>query len=286
MNLILFFWTSEFVASKTRKELPKSIVVLAAIVGDIMEDSATAGHQKERKRSSDNNAFAKFVPFSPPLGHDPESQEAKFGCHHHDHGHKRLKPNSEAPLLETTTTFSSSSHLPKQNISAMETLDFSSPSTSIKHSATCGPSPQSIDSKSSHIEYVKNDGKAGKTDSDSCYWKEVKNQTELESVVLMAAEELSKRPKTGGIYKTIACQRECIVKRLKDLSNKEPSIDVGLEMADAALLLKLMNFSSNDFQMAGEKGHKGAMLLLQAEVLQKKGQELISECQNLLRNTL
>lgn len=246
-----------------------------------MEDSATTGHHNERKRSSDNNAFAKFVPFSPPLGHDSELQEAKFGGHH-DHGHKRLKPNSEFPL-ETTTTFS---YFPKQNIGTMETPDFSSPSTSIKYSANSGPSPQSIGSKSSHIEYVENDGKAGKTVSDSCYWKEDKNQSELESVMSMTAEELSKRPKTGGIYKAISCQRDCTVKRLKDLSNKEPSIDVGLEMADAAHLLKLMSFSSNEIEMAGQKGQKGAMLLLQAEILQKKGQELIAECQNLLRDTL
>lgn len=102
----------------------------------------------------------------------------------------------------------------------------------------------------------------------------------------MAAEELSRRPKTGGIYKEIANQRECTVKRLKDLSNKEPTIDVGLEMADAAHLLKLMSFSSNEIEMAGQKGHKGAKLLLQAEILRKKGQELIAECQNLLQNAL
>jgi len=105
-------------------------------------------------------------------------------------------------------------------------------------------------------------------------------------MISMAAEELSRRPKTGGIYKEIANQRECTVKRLKDLSNKEPTIDVGLEMADAAHLLKLMSFSSNEIEMAGQKGHKGAKLLLQAEILRKKGQELIAECQNLLQNAL
>ncbi|KAG5009973.1 hypothetical protein AAZX31_07G138200 [Glycine max] len=250
-----------------------------------MEDSATTGHHNERKRSCDNNAFAKFVPFSPPLEHDTESIEAKFGGHH-DHGQKRLKPNSQAPLLETTTNFSPSSHLPNQNIDTKETPDFPSPSTSFKHSDNVGPSPQSIGSKSSHIEYVENDGKISKTVSDSCNWKEDQNQSELESMISMAAEELSRRPKTGGIYKEIANQRECTVKRLKDLSNKEPTIDVGLEMADAAHLLKLMSFSSNEIEMAGQKGHKGAKLLLQAEILRKKGQELIAECQNLLQNAL
>lgn len=133
---------------------------------EIMEDSATTGHHNERKRSCDNNAFAKFVPFSPPLEHDTESIEAKFGGHH-DHGQKRLKPNSQAPLLETTTNFSPSSHLPNQNIDTKETPDFPSPSTSFKHSDNVGPSPQSIGSKSSHIEYVENDGKISKTVSDS-----------------------------------------------------------------------------------------------------------------------
>ncbi|KAK7339849.1 hypothetical protein VNO77_20535 [Canavalia gladiata] len=252
-----------------------------------MEDSASATHQNERKRSSDNNAFAKFVPFSPPLGHDTESHEAKYAGHHDHGGHKRLKPNSEAPLLETTTTTNfSTSHLPIQNIDAKETPHFSSPFTSIKHSANSGSSPQSIISKSSFIEYVENDGKVGKTISDSCYWKEDQNQIELESVMSMAAEELSKRPKTGGLYKAIASQHECIVKRLKDLANEEPTIDVGLEMADAAHLLKLMNFSSNEIEMARKKGHKGAMMLLQAEILCKKGQDLIAESQNLLRDTL
>jgi len=119
-----------------------------------------------------------------------------------------------------------------------------------------------------------------------CNWKEDQNQSELESVVSMAAEELSRRPRTGGIYKAIACQRESTVKRLKDLSNKEPTVDVGLEMADAAHLLKLMSFSSSEIVMAGQKGHKGAMLLIQAEILRKKGHELIAECQNLLQDAL
>lgn len=249
-----------------------------------MEDSASASHHNERKRSCDNNAFAKFLPFSPPLEQGTESFEAKFGD---DHCHKRFKPNSQATLSETTTTTTTnfSSHLPKQNIDTKETLNFSSPSTSIKHSAHSGPSPQSIgSSKSSFIESVEIDGKIGKTVTES-YWND-QNQSELESVMSMASEELSKRPKTGGIYKAIACQRECTVKRLKDLSNKEPTIDVGLEMADVAHLLKLMSFSSNEIEMAGQKAHKGSMLLLQAEILHKKGQEYIAESQNLLRDTL
>ncbi|KAK7395129.1 hypothetical protein VNO78_15672 [Psophocarpus tetragonolobus] len=268
------------------REFPRSIVVLALRMEENVENSDNAGHHNERKRSSDNNAFAKFVPFSPPLGHDTESLEAKFGGDH-EHGHKRLKSNSQVHLLETTTanTFSLSSHLPNKNIDTNETPNFPSPSTSIKHSANTGTSPQSIGSKSSRIGYVENDGKIGKTISDSCYWNH-QNQCELETVMSMAAEELSKRPKTGGIYKAIVDQRECTVKRLKDLSNKEPTIDVGVEMADAVHLLKLMNLSSNEIDMAGQKGHKGAMLLLQAEILFKKGQELIVDCQNLLRDAL
>lgn len=254
-----------------------------------MEESASAGYQNQRKRSSDNNAFAKFVPFSPPLGHHPESPDEANPGGHHDHSHKRLKPNSEATFSETTTNFSTSSPLPKQNIGTSGVLNSSSPSTSIKnsgYSANSGPSPQSIGSKSSNIEYEKNDGKIGKTISPChCHWKE--DESEMESVVsILAAEELSKRPKTGGIYKAIAGHRDCTVKRLKDLSKKEPTIDVGLEMADAAYLLKLMSFSTNEIDMAGQKGHKGAMLLLQAEILRKKGHELIAECQNLLRDTL
>ncbi|BAT84141.1 uncharacterized protein HKW66_Vig0116090 [Vigna angularis] len=252
----------------------------------MMEDSISGGHHNERKRSSDSNAFAKFLPFSPPLEDDPESHEAKFGDHH-DHGHKRFKPNSQAPFLKTTTTdLTPSSHLPKQNIDTKETLDFSSPSTSIRHSTTGGPSPQSIGSKSSLTEYVENDGKICRTVSDSCNGKEDKNQSELETVMSMATEELSRRPRTGGIYKAIASQRECTVKRLKDLSNKEITIDVGLEMGDGAHLLKLMSFSSSEIEMAGQKGRKGAMLLIQAEILRKKGQELIAECQNLLQDAL
>jgi len=119
-----------------------------------------------------------------------------------------------------------------------------------------------------------------------CNWKEDQNQSELESVMSMVAEELSRRPRTGGIYKAIASQRECTMKRLKDLSNKEATIDVGLEMGDAAHLLKLMSFSSSEIEMAGQKGRKGAMLLIQAEILRKKGQELIAECQNLLQDAL
>lgn len=133
-----------------------------------MEESASTGHQSQRKRSSYNNAFAKFVPISPPLGHHhPKSPDEANPGGHHDHSHKRLKPNSEATFSETTTNFFISSPLPKQNIGTSGALDYSSPSTSIKHSASSGPSPQSIGSKSSQIEYVKNDEKVGKTISPS-----------------------------------------------------------------------------------------------------------------------
>ncbi|KAE9592012.1 hypothetical protein Lal_00038391 [Lupinus albus] len=242
-----------------------------------MEESSNVVHQRQRKRSNDNNAFAKFVQFSPTL--EDESYDKV------DNFHKRLKPNSESLFSETTTNLSTSFPFPKQNIHINEALHFSSPSSSLKLSGNCGPSPQSIATNSSHFDYVTNDGKLGKTISTShCQWKE--DESEMESVVYMAAEVLSKRPKTGGIYTTIAAHRDCVVKRLKDLANNDPTIDVGLEMADAAHLLKLMSFSTNEIEMAGQKGHKGAMLLIQAEILHNKGQELIAECQNLIKDTL
>ncbi|CAL0304442.1 unnamed protein product [Lupinus luteus] len=247
-----------------------------------VNQSNIAVNQSQRKRNNDDNAFAIFVPFSPTLEHVHESYDDV------DHGHKRFKPNSEPLFSETTTTtnLSTSFPSPKQNIGMNEAPHFSSPSSSLKLSGnSSGPSPQSIASNSPHMEYVKNEGKLGKTISTShCQWKE--DESEMESMVSMAAEELSKRPKTGGIYRTIAVQRDSVVKRLKDLANKDSTIDVGLEMADAAHLLKLMRFTTNEIEMAGQKGHKGAMLLIQAEILHNKGQKLIAECQNSIKDTL
>lgn len=165
-KLITDFCDWTLLPQKQEKNFRNPFVVLAASLGEIMEDSTSAAPHNERKRSSDSNAFAKFLPFSPPLEHDPESHEAQFGGPN-DHGHKRLKPNSQAPFLETTTTtLTPSSHLPEQNIDTKQRFDFSSPSTSIKRSASSGPSPQSIGSKSSLIEYVENDAKICRTVSD------------------------------------------------------------------------------------------------------------------------
>lgn len=116
-------------------------------------------------------------------------------------------------------------------------------------------------------------------------WKD-DDQIDMGSLGSLAAEQLSKRPKVGEIYQAIRVHQESTVKRLKDLCIKEPTIDVGIEMADAASLLRLMSFSTNEIEIAGEKALKGAMLLLQAEILRNEGQKLLSECQDFFRDAL
>ncbi|XP_054781629.1 uncharacterized protein LOC129288856 isoform X2 [Prosopis cineraria] len=242
-----------------------------------MDESTIVEKQSQRKRSSsDNNAFAKFVPLASPLGDDGGSQEANPEAEGHENGHKRLKPN---PLSEFAYTSSCSSPPLLQETIGRENQQFSPPSTVIsKHSADTGPSPSSMSSKSrTDLEML--DAKSSQTLSS--------DRIELGSIGLMAAEQLSKRPKIGGVYQAIRVHRERTVKRLKELCNEEPTIDVGIEMADAASLLKLMSSSTDEIiESAGQKAHRGASLLLQAEILRKNGLQLLSESQNSFRDIL
>lgn len=125
-----------------------------------MEESAIVDRQNHRKRSnSDNNAFAKFVPLA--VGDDGASEEPN--PEGQDNGRKRLRSNSDTSLSESAYNFSFSSPLPNQSM-ASNALQFSTPSTSRKHSADTRPSPSSISSKS-HIEYEELDVKWGQSPS-------------------------------------------------------------------------------------------------------------------------
>ncbi|XP_028764345.1 uncharacterized protein LOC114722473 isoform X3 [Neltuma alba] len=241
-----------------------------------MEESAIVEKQSQRKRSSsDNNAFAKFVPLASPLGDDGASQEANLEAEGHDNGRKRLKPNSPSEFAYISS--SSSSPLLKQSM-AQDNQQFSSPSTMSKHSTDTRPSPSSIASKS-NIAFEALDTKSSQDLSADRF--------ELGPTGSMAAEQLSKRPKSGGIYEAIRVHRESTLKRLRELCNEEPTIDVGIEMADVASLLKLMSSSTDEIiESAGQKAHRGALLLLQAEILRKNGLQLLSESQNSFKDIL
>ncbi|XP_028764343.1 uncharacterized protein LOC114742540 isoform X1 [Neltuma alba] len=248
-----------------------------------MEESAIVEKQSQRKRSSsDNNAFAKFVPLASPLGDDGASQEANLEAEGHDNGRKRLKPNSPSEFAYISS--SSSSPLLKQSM-AQDNQQFSSPSTMSKHSTDTRPSPSSIASKS-NIAFEALDTKSSQ-DLSAGKFNCKEDRFELGPTGSMAAEQLSKRPKSGGIYEAIRVHRESTLKRLRELCNEEPTIDVGIEMADVASLLKLMSSSTDEIiESAGQKAHRGALLLLQAEILRKNGLQLLSESQNSFKDIL
>ncbi|RDX80101.1 hypothetical protein CR513_39380, partial [Mucuna pruriens] len=103
-----------------------------------------------------------------------------------------------------------------------------------------------------------------------------------------AAEELSKRPKKGEIYNEITANVKSIEKRLKYLSDNFQlfSIDQAIEIADAAYLLKLLRKPNDEIEMAGQMAHRGALLMLQADMLSKKGKELLEKSKNKLKLTI
>lgn len=79
------------------------------------------------------------------------------------------------------------------------------------------------------------------------------------------------------IYDEITANLESIKKRLKNLSMNSQmfSIDEAIEIADAAHLFRLLRMPEHEIESAGQMAHSGALLMLQADMLTKKGQELL-----------
>ncbi|BAT97225.1 hypothetical protein VIGAN_09060900 [Vigna angularis var. angularis] len=114
------------------------------------------------------------------------------------------------------------------------------------------------------------------------------NEIETKSLSLSAAEELWKTPKVGEIYNEIGADVKNIEKRLKFLSQKFQSLSIteANEIADAAYLLRLLRKPNHEIEMAGKMAHKGALLILQAEMLSNKGKELLEQSKNKLKLTM
>ncbi|KAL9303203.1 hypothetical protein ACSQ67_020466 [Phaseolus vulgaris] len=114
------------------------------------------------------------------------------------------------------------------------------------------------------------------------------NEIETKALSLRAAEELSKAPKIGEIYNEVEADVKNIEKRLKYLSQKLQmlSINEANEIADAAYLLRLLRKPNNEIEMAGQMAHRGALLMLQAEMLSSKGKELLEQSKNKLKFTM
>ena len=115
------------------------------------------------------------------------------------------------------------------------------------------------------------------------------NGVDLKSMGLKAAEELSKRPKKGQIYAAVTADVGSINARLKHLSlsvslGEASSIDEGLEIADAASLLKLLDRSTPEIEMAGQMAQSGALLMVQAQMMIRKGQELLDQSKRKLQS--
>ncbi|KAK7382407.1 hypothetical protein VNO80_01258 [Phaseolus coccineus] len=114
------------------------------------------------------------------------------------------------------------------------------------------------------------------------------NEIDTKSLSLRAAEELSKAPKIGEIYNEVEADVKNIEKRLKYLSHKLQmlSINEANEIADAAYLLRLLRKPNHEIEMAGQMAHRGALLMLQAEMLSSKGKELLEQSKNKLKFTM
>lgn len=86
-------------------------------------------------------------------------------------------------------------------------------------------------------------------------------------------------------YNEVAANVENIEKRLKYLSENSElfSIDAAIELADAAYLLRLLRKPNHEIEMAGQMAHRGALLMLQADMLSKKGKELLEQSKNKLK---
>ncbi|RDX60747.1 hypothetical protein CR513_61085, partial [Mucuna pruriens] len=114
------------------------------------------------------------------------------------------------------------------------------------------------------------------------------NGIDMKSLSLKTAEELSKRPKNGDIYNEIAANVKRIERRLKYLSEISElfSIDAAIEIADAAYLLRLLRKPNDEIEMAGQMAHRGALLMLQADMIYKKGMELLEESKIKLKLTI
>ncbi|KAL5072868.1 hypothetical protein RYX36_011852 [Vicia faba] len=109
-------------------------------------------------------------------------------------------------------------------------------------------------------------------------------EIELKSLSLNAEDELSNRHKTGGIYHEVSANFRSIKKRLKHLSKNHEtfSIDEAVEISDAAFLLKLSKKPEREIQLAGKMAHRGALLMLEADMLKEKGRELLDQAKHKL----
>ncbi|CAJ1949056.1 unnamed protein product [Sphenostylis stenocarpa] len=117
-------------------------------------------------------------------------------------------------------------------------------------------------------------------------WEE--DGIDMKPLRLNAAEKVSTLPKIGEIYSEVKADVKNIEKRLKCLSEKLEmlSINEANEIADAVILLKFLKKSNPEIEMAGQMAHKGVLLMLQAEVLSKKGKELLEQSKNKIKSTM
>lgn len=107
-------------------------------------------------------------------------------------------------------------------------------------------------------------------------WNPREDVSHGDQLDLVMAQRLFERSATKGIFNNLKTNLQPIlVKRLKELSQLKPTIDVGLEMADSAYLLKLLNSSNPKFETVGKKAGKGAMLLQEGMRLIEQGQEAL-----------
>lgn len=108
---------------------------------------------------------------------------------------------------------------------------------------------------------------------------------EFKSLSLKAEDELSNRHRNGEIYDEVSANLRSIKKRLKHISNNNGtfSIDEAIEISDAAFLLKILRKAKPEIEMAGKMAHRGALLMIQADLLKEKGRELLVQSKHRLR---
>ncbi|XP_024638775.1 uncharacterized protein [Medicago truncatula] len=99
---------------------------------------------------------------------------------------------------------------------------------------------------------------------------------DLNSLSREAVVELYTRPKNGAIYDEVW---GTIKERLKFLSKSDEnlSIDEAIEIYDASVLMKFLKKDKDEIELAGRMAYRGALMMLQAEILSKKGRELLAQ---------
>ena len=75
---------------------------------------------------------------------------------------------------------------------------------------------------------------------------------------------MPKRPSSGGIYGSLEVLKQPIIARLEELTSMDPTVEVGMEIADSVYLLNLINSANPEMRRAGLQAARGVKQLQNA----------------------